>query len=64
MAGHLWWPELPRLFDLLSGDSWTVYRFLAQHYPELDGGTALSVLKRGKPRQVVAVAENAAGAFS
>jgi hypothetical protein len=21
-------PELPRIFDLLGGDSWTVYRFL------------------------------------
>jgi hypothetical protein len=31
-------PELPKLFDLLGGDSWTVYRFLIQHHPELEGG--------------------------
>ncbi len=26
-------PELLRLFDLLGGDCWTVYRFLTQHHP-------------------------------
>jgi hypothetical protein len=30
-------PELPRLFDLLGGDSWTVYRLLTQRHPELEG---------------------------
>lgn len=57
-------PELPRLFDLLGGDPWTVYRFLRQHHPELEGGTALSALQRGKVSKVLAAAENTAGAFS
>jgi hypothetical protein len=30
-------PELPKLFERLGGDPWTVYRFLLQHHPELDG---------------------------
>ena len=51
-------PELPRLFDLLAGDSWTVYRFLTQHHPELDGDAPLSALQRGKVNQVLAAAEN------
>jgi hypothetical protein len=41
-------PDLPQLFKLLGGDSWTVYRFLIQHHPELEGDTALSALLRGK----------------
>jgi hypothetical protein len=39
--------ELPKLFDVLGGDSWTVYRFLTQHHPELEGDTARSALQRG-----------------
>lgn len=57
-------PELPQLFDRLGGDSWTVYRFLTQHHPELEGDTALSALQRGKTKQVFGAAENAAGSFS
>ena len=57
-------PELPRIFDLLDGDSWTVYRFLTQHHPELEGDTALSALLRGKVEKVLAAAENTTGAFS
>ena len=57
-------PELPRLFDVLGGESWTVYRFLTQHHPELEGDTALSALQRGKVEKVLAAAENTAGAFS
>jgi len=57
-------PGLPRIFDLLGGDSWTVYRFLTQHHPELGEDTALSALLRGKVDKVVAAAENTAGAFS
>ncbi len=57
-------PELPRLFEVLGGESWTVYRFLTQHHPELDGDTALSALQRGKVEKVLAAAENTAGAFS
>ena len=57
-------PKLPRLFELLGGESWTVYRFLTQHHPELDGDTALSALQRGKIEKVLTAAENTAGAFS
>jgi hypothetical protein len=57
-------PDLPRIFDLLGGDSWTVYRFLTQDHPELEGGTALSALLRGKVEKVLVAAENTAGAFS
>ena len=57
-------PGLPQIFDVLGGDSWTVYRFLTQHHPELDGDTALSALQRGKVDKVLAAAENTAGAFS
>jgi hypothetical protein len=45
-------PELPRLFEVLGGESWTVYRFLTQHHPELEGDTALSVLQRGNVEKV------------
>ena len=57
-------PGLPQLFKLLGGDPWTVYRFLIQHQPELEGDTALSALQRGKVDKVLAAAENTAGAFS
>jgi hypothetical protein len=45
-------PQPPRLFNLIGGD-WTVYRFLNQRHPELDGETAISGLKRGKLSQVL-----------
>ena len=57
-------PKLPLIFDALGGDSWTVYRFLIQHHPELEGDTALSRLLGGKADQVLAAAENTAEAFS
>src|SRR4029077_14657066 len=57
-------PELPKLFDLLGGDSWSVYRFLIQHHPELEGDTALSALQRSKVSRVLAPAENAGSRFS
>ena len=57
-------PGLPRLFEILGGDSWTIYRFLTQHHPELEGNTALSALLRGKVENVLAAAENTAAAFS
>ena len=57
-------PGLPQIFDVLGGDSWTVYRFLTQHHPELEGDTALSALQRGKVDKVLAAAESTAGASS
>jgi hypothetical protein len=57
-------PGLPRLFDRLGGNPWTVYRFLVQRHPELDGATAAAALKAGKVDKVLAAAENAGRAFS
>ena len=57
-------PELPKLFELLGGNAWTVYRFLLQHHPELDGATALEALKSGKAQKVLTAARNAGLAFS
>ena len=50
---------LPGLADLareLSGGSWTLYRFLLQHHPELEGATGLEALKRGRVADVIDVA--------
>ena len=58
-------PALPRLFGILSDDPWTVYRFLLQHHPELEGARALDALRRGRIDQVIATAESvASGAFA
>jgi hypothetical protein len=57
-------PELPRLFELLGGNPWTVYRFLLQHHPELDGATAFEALKTGKVEDVLAAAKNVGLGFS
>ena len=56
---------LPRLFELLGDSPWTVYRFLVQRHPELDGASAQDYLRRGRARQVVEAAESVAqGAFA
>src|SRR5260370_20913794 len=47
-------PDLPQLFKLLGGDSWTAYRFLIQHHPRPAGDTALSALLRSKLYHVLA----------
>lgn len=57
-------PELPRLFELLGGNPWTVYRFLLEHHPEFDGATAVEALKAGKVEDVLAAAKNVGMAFS
>lgn len=58
-------PGLPKLFELLGDQPWTVYRFLRTPHAELGGRTALEALKAGQVEAVVGVAENqAAGAFS
>jgi hypothetical protein len=33
----------PRLFELLGGDSWMVYRFLTQYHPEVEGDATIGV---------------------
>jgi hypothetical protein len=58
-------PGLPRLFEVLGGDPWRLFRFLQQHHSELGGIRALDALRRGRVHGVLAAAENAAsGAFS
>jgi Protein of unknown function (DUF2384) len=58
-------PGLPKLFEVLGEQPWTVFRFLKTPHAELGGKTALDVLKTDRVDAVVSVAENqAAGAFS
>lgn len=51
---------MPRLFELLGDSSWTVYRFLVQHHPELGGASARDDLRRGRVDQVIEAAEGSA----
>ena len=52
---------IPALFECLGAGAWTVYRFLVQHHPELDGMTALEALRRGRDVEVIETAEGIAG---
>jgi hypothetical protein len=55
---------LPRLFERLGGGPWSVYRFLIQSHPELDGMTGREALRRGKADEALSVADSIAdGAF-
>jgi hypothetical protein len=49
---------LPRLFEVLGNDSWSVYRFLVQHHPELDGLTGREALGKGQVGEVLEVAQS------
>ena len=56
---------LPALFKRLGGGPWSVYRFLVQAHPELDGLTGREALRRGKADQALEVAESIAqGTFA
>lgn len=56
---------LPRLFELLGGDAWTVYRFLVQHHGALDGLTGREALEQDRADAVLDAAEGLArGTFS
>jgi hypothetical protein len=56
---------LPRLFERLGGGAWSVYRFLVESHPELDGLTGREALSRGESKRVLAVADEIAqGAFT
>jgi len=56
---------LPRLFEQLGDNAWTVYRFLTQRHSALDGITGLEALRRGKDEAVVETAEGIArGTFA
>jgi hypothetical protein len=51
---------LPKLFDLLGDNPWTVYRFLTQRHAALEGVTAKDALHQGKLAQVLQAAESLA----
>jgi hypothetical protein len=51
---------LPKLFDLLGGNSWAVYRFLTQRHAALEGVAAKDALHQGKAMQVLQAAESLA----
>lgn len=56
---------LPALFERLGGGPWSVYRFLVQQHPELDGLTAREALRRGRREEVLDVADGIAqGTFA
>lgn len=56
---------LPALFERLGGGPWTVYRFLMQRHPELDGLTGREALQRGRANDVLGVADGVAqGTFA
>jgi hypothetical protein len=48
---------LPELFRRLGDSPWSVYRFLVQHHPELDGLTGREALRRGRTEAVLRAAE-------
>jgi hypothetical protein len=49
---------LPRLFELLGDNPWTIYRFLVQRHPALGGMTAKDALRAGRVKAVLEVAES------
>ena len=51
---------LPRLFELLGDNAWTVYRFLTQRHAALEGSAAKDALRQGKTPQVLQAAESQA----
>jgi hypothetical protein len=65
LEGRQLLPALPRLFAMLGGDPWRLFRFLQQHHNEIGGDRALDALRLGRVDSVLAAAENTAtGAFS
>ncbi len=51
---------LPKLFDLLGNNPWTVYRFLTQRHAALEGVSAKDALRQGKATLVLQAAESLA----
>jgi hypothetical protein len=51
---------LPKLFDLLGNNPWTVYRFLTQRHAALEGVSAKDALRQGKAALVLQAAESLA----
>lgn len=57
--------ELPLLFEQLGNEPWSVYRFLVQRHPELDGARGHEALREGRGAALLdLVADVVAGAFS
>jgi len=55
---------IPQLFEKLGDSPWTVYRFLVQRHPELEGATGVDALRQGRGEDVLETAESlAAGAI-
>ena len=55
---------IPQLFEKLGDSPWTVYRFLVQRHPELEGATGVDALRQGRTGEVLEAAESlAAGAL-
>ena len=50
-------PGLPQLFEALGGHPWTVYRFMLQNHPELDGRRGLDALREGKVESAIGAAK-------
>jgi hypothetical protein len=48
---------IPDLFERLGDSGWTIYRFLVQRHPELDGLSALEALKREHAKKVMETAD-------
>lgn len=58
-------PGLPQLFESFGNRPWTVYRFLLQNHPELDGARGLDALREGRVESAISAAGTiGAGSFS
>lgn len=57
------YPEIEKLHGLLDGP-WSVYRFLVQKHPEMNGLTGLEAIKGGEAERALAVAESVGRDFS
>ncbi len=56
---------IAKLFSTLGESPWTIYRFLTQEHPELEGRTALTALQEGQGERVLSVAASVAdGTFA
>ncbi|AHI24906.1 hypothetical protein H845_961 [Komagataeibacter xylinus E25] len=56
---------IANLFSTLGDSPWTIYRFLTQQHPELEGRTALTALQAGEVDRVLSVATGIAeGTFA
>lgn len=56
---------IPDLFTALGDSPWTIYRFLTQKHPELEGRSAVTALEEGEDSRVLSVAASIAeGTFA